>query len=275
MVEVGFLLLKILIGVATTAIGRGIVLALGLDQKVAALIKKGRDWRGTPALGWIMSGCLGLLVLMAWEAFDIDAKLKNFFTKPPAFSAQIRSATIHTANSPYGMFMVVYPSPRGITASPACLLFYVQVTNLQNVTSKINSYSTFVSDDLGSSWTPLRSIDIVHAGLFVISNQPIAPHEVRGDLGVPKGTYKLATPMQPQDMKNAVPVELRPLLNVQLQKQIDSHSSIEGWIALDRLSEKFGSELPKLSYKFVFLDSAGMSDTVIVRPPMPSPGRRD
>jgi hypothetical protein len=65
-------LIRVAFVVATTAVGRGIVFAFGLDKRVAGIINIARESRCRPAIAWIISGVFGLTMLMLWEVFHVD-----------------------------------------------------------------------------------------------------------------------------------------------------------------------------------------------------------
>jgi hypothetical protein len=58
---------RVLVGITVTvfcaAIGRGIVLWLGLDAKVASMISAASVYHNDRAIGWILSGGIGLIGL--------------------------------------------------------------------------------------------------------------------------------------------------------------------------------------------------------------------
>jgi len=63
---------KILITFLASLVARGIIAAFGLDAKVARLINTARS---SKAAIWILSGCFGLICVLAWQLLDVGDKL--------------------------------------------------------------------------------------------------------------------------------------------------------------------------------------------------------
>lgn len=61
------LLKRILVVILSTAIGRGLVFAFGLDQKAASMIRAVVTPEFKAALPWLLAGAIGLIGLGIWE----------------------------------------------------------------------------------------------------------------------------------------------------------------------------------------------------------------
>jgi hypothetical protein len=77
----------ILVALVCGAIGRGIVLAFGLDKIVARMIQSATAMPSLPAIAWILSGLIGLVGLVAWQLFHVDEKLYGMFAARPALGS--------------------------------------------------------------------------------------------------------------------------------------------------------------------------------------------
>lgn len=63
--------------VATIAIARGVVAALGLDAKVARLITIAATSANIQAIAWVISGLFGLICIILWIAFDVPQRITD------------------------------------------------------------------------------------------------------------------------------------------------------------------------------------------------------
>ncbi len=71
---------KILVTLLASLVARGVIMAFGLDAKAARLI---RTARSSKAAIWIISGCFGLVCVLAWQLFDVDEVLSGLRTPSP------------------------------------------------------------------------------------------------------------------------------------------------------------------------------------------------
>jgi hypothetical protein len=68
-------------------IGRGIVLAFGLDRWVAQMIQTVTSWPTAEAVGWLLAGAFGLLGVAIWEASSLSDRLKGLAERRPALGS--------------------------------------------------------------------------------------------------------------------------------------------------------------------------------------------
>lgn len=74
------MLYRIIIGVVVAilsgAIGRGIVLAFGLDAKVARMIRAATTSSNVKAIAWVISGLFGIAGLVSWELLHVSERVE-------------------------------------------------------------------------------------------------------------------------------------------------------------------------------------------------------
>jgi hypothetical protein len=78
-------LITLLVGVATTAVARGIVLALGLDKAIAQIFFELSAFAAprSEVLAWLGSGAVGLVAIAVWHLPRADERLKNLWFPTP------------------------------------------------------------------------------------------------------------------------------------------------------------------------------------------------
>jgi hypothetical protein len=113
----------------------------------------------------------------------------------------------------------------------------------------------------------MRGVDLANTATFVLGVSSSLPQGTQSNpIWFPKGTYRLGTPPQPEALKNSAPIQMQPLFDVELRKQMLQYQSIEGWVAFDR-QRKFSQ--PPI-FKIAVRDSSGTEDSIIVRLPRPT-----
>jgi len=185
------------------------------------------------------------------------------------FNAEIRVALNSTGRSPLTLYMMQYPSSFGSTASPLPYLFYLQITNRQDFVSTVNSYKLEVLDDR-NQWLPMQSIPIEEGIIYTLNSTAPAFRGIiqnPGAIRTPKGTYRLATSMQPSALQNAIRVNPTPILNLALQKPLSPHGSVEGWAAFDSIEGL--ADVPQRHFKITIKDSASATSTISTDNPLP------
>jgi len=73
------LLIRLVVVIVFAAIGRGIVLAFGLDVKVARAIQVAAKSGSFVAVSWVIAGMIGLVGLLGWELFHVSDRLGRLF----------------------------------------------------------------------------------------------------------------------------------------------------------------------------------------------------
>ena len=179
-----------------------------------------------------------------------------------SFSVGVRSAMIYDGAGPLSLYMVGYKSMYGQTASPVFYLVHIQIVNLQNVPSTIEGYSVAVSDNPNGPWENLLPISLLSSSLYALG---IASSGGGGTIAVPRGAYRLATPMQPNDMKHAALLNPHPKLESELGNPMQPHQTISGWAAFD-LQDR-NSRTVRNYFRIAVRDSTNVSFTEIVSLP--------
>jgi hypothetical protein len=77
----------IVVAIAGMMIGRGIVLAFGLDRWVAQMIQAVTSWPTVEAVGWLLAGAFGLMGMAIWEAFSLNDRLSGLAERRPALGS--------------------------------------------------------------------------------------------------------------------------------------------------------------------------------------------
>jgi len=146
------------------------------------------------------------------------------------FSAGVRSAMIYDGEGPLSLYMVGYDSMYGKTASPVFYLMHIRIVNQQDIPATIEAYSVAVSANETGPWENLMPIPLLSSDLYALG---ILTSGV-GRLAVPRGAYRLGTPMRPEDMTHAALLNPQPKLESELLgREIQPHKTIGGWAAFD------------------------------------------
>jgi hypothetical protein len=241
----------ILVAVLCSAAGRGIVQAFGLDAKVARMIRAVATWiPSNQWISWALAGLFGLAGLAVWELFRVDERLRNLLVARP-FNADVRVSLVDVGKGPLGMFMGVYHSQNGLTASPIRFLLYVQIANRQDVPAKIDSYSVAISNSRSGPWQQLPNMNLITMRVFSI------------------GVSSDQSTAQKEPLRYAQQMQLDPLLDAELQRQVPARDSIAGWAAFDRPDE--AHELTTF-FKVSLRDIGGNTIATVSRDPLESDG---
>lgn len=82
-------IISILFAVVCGAIGRGLVIAFSLDEKVARIIQEldKLSPEALSAISWGISGFIGLAGLACWLIFRVDERIYNLFSPVPALGS--------------------------------------------------------------------------------------------------------------------------------------------------------------------------------------------
>jgi hypothetical protein len=77
------MLQRIVVGIIAAivggAIGRGIVLAFGLDAKVARVIRAAASSANVKAIAWVITGLFGIAGVLSWELLHVSERVEAIF----------------------------------------------------------------------------------------------------------------------------------------------------------------------------------------------------
>ncbi len=218
---------------------------------------------------------LGVTLLGGSAYFYVKDISESRKVVPTAIAAEFRTAIFYDADGLLSPFMAVYQSTHGTTASPLYFLFYLQLTNRRDTPRKINAYSVAISGHESGPWKPLRSVSLINTKPFYIgTNAGDAPEGFRHSIHYGRGTYRLGTKPDGELLKKSVQLNFQSIFDLKVQDQIAPHGTLEGWIAFGR-SDDFFEIKEQIFYKITIRDSAGNSDSVVIRPPRPPEGETD
>jgi hypothetical protein len=214
-----------------------------------------------------ISLCIALALVLAWILLRPESQsTSSTVSTPSLFSVEVRTAIV-SDSGPLTMYMVGYPSIYGQTASPIFYLAYIQITNLQDVTSTINEFKVAASKEPEGPWEDLVPIPLNITTLYSLGiSTPYPKTLVMG-----RGTYRLATPMKTEDMKQAAILSANPTLESELTKPVQPHLPISGWIALDSLRH-VGLSPGQIYFRIRLRDTANKSGAYVVVLPISQPG---
>ncbi len=199
-----------------------------------------------------------LITALGFCLYWQDSIWKNQRPQSTPFSVQVRSALV-SDSGPLTLYMVVYPSRFGQTASPVFYLAFIQITNLQDIASTISEFSVSASKSSDGPWENLEPIPLSSVRLFSLGARTPTPKNVV----FKHETYRLATPMTKDDMKHAALLNANPALGPKLAKPIQPHNSISGWVAFDPPTHK-GLTPGQVYFRVSLRDTANKSDNYIV-----------
>jgi hypothetical protein len=225
------------------------------------------DWVNRKRLSQVIAGLLIMAVAFGGAFF-----LRPYLIRP-AFAADIRSAIIYTAKSPLADFMIEYGSSRGETLSPVCYLFNIRITNTQDISESVSSYSILEASNESGPWTALQPISLIGNKLFHPGTHVTNP--LGGFISFPHGTYRLGTPVQPNDLHEAVQILANPILDLQLQKSLLPHSFVQGWAAFDCANDTGSTDVGHNFYQIEIDGHTGVQAVVTLRTPLPKDGQID
>ncbi|MGQ0444869.1 MAG: hypothetical protein ACT4O2_07035, partial [Beijerinckiaceae bacterium] len=81
------------------------------------------------------------------------------------------------------------------------------------------------------------------------------------------------TSMKPESLKRSILIKAEPIFDIEIQKPILPHNSVEGWAIFD-IAKGFTSPATKY-YKIEIRDSAGAVSSTIIKTPLRSKGEND
>ena len=137
------ILTGILVYITVASIGRGIVSAYGLDKWIAGMIHVVESSGNLAAIGWIVSGGVGLVCLIGWLAFRIDEKIYNLISPIPdlgslSYLSFVSYISIHVPTQAVAVKMVVTLQNK----NPALIRFNARLCGQVNGKEYIESGNT-------------------------------------------------------------------------------------------------------------------------------------
>jgi hypothetical protein len=198
--------------------------------------------------------------IAAYEAEQHTKKTPPVETNP--FSVEVRSALV-SDSGPLTLFMAVYPSLLGPTASPIFYLVYIRIINQQDIACMINDFKLSASKELAGPWEELVPIPLKSVKLYMLGVKN--PHFRM--LALKHSTYRLGTPMKIEDMKYAAALNANPILELELTHTIPSHQFIGGWTAFDSHIHK-GLSPGQIYFRMTIQDTAGRIGSYITPHPV-------
>jgi hypothetical protein len=204
------------------------------------------------ALVFLVSGAIGTGIFLLFKAQEPSVVVTP---TPKPFRSEMRCVIDYSGGGPLSFFVVGYNSMYGATISPVPLLVYMQITNLQSVPRTVVSYSVAVRDTPADTWEPLQPISLVGKQLFSLGEKQ--SNGVGNSITFPGGTYRLATKLEKEGLRNAVPLSPRPKMEDELTKPIQGYGTVYGWAAFE--SKRFGESASRKLFRVTIRDSANVT----------------
>jgi hypothetical protein len=215
------------------------------------------------AIVFVVFGGLGVAFFALFESQESKAA-----TIGESFRSEVRSVMFHAAESQLSLYMVGYISLYGKTLSPVPYLIYLQTVNLQDTPATVVSYSVAVAPTETGPWEPLRPIHLLSAQLYSLGGKAGGG---QGTLTIPRGAYRLGTPMTEKDLESAIPLFPQQKLEAELNQEIAPHQTIHGWAAFDSKIYKGSAG----AFRIIVKDSAGHTSTTVSGSPARTPENTD
>ncbi len=206
---------------------------------------------------------IGLPESLQWVS-KREAMVSSLIT--PLYNVEVRSAMVYDGPGDLSLYMVGYKSMFGDTASPVFYLAHISITNQQNVMSTVEGYSVAVSDKEDGPWQDLMPISLLSTNLYALGIR----NPGTGSIGIPRGAYRLGTPMAREDMAHAALLNASPKLEVELRTPIQPSQTVGGWAAFDLKDHE--TRGVRNYIRIVVRDSAGKSFSGVVGLPRHQPG---
>ncbi len=188
--------------------------------------------------------------------------------QPAPFSGRIAATTDYVGTNPISLFMVLYDSKHGATASPVNYLMYIELVNQANYPIRIDMYSVSISRSYYIPWWhKLPPIPLTERPVYALG-VPEGGKPNPNPIWFPKGTYLMGEyPEGTRQLHYARMITFSPQFDAEIRKPIDAHQTIEGWAAFDR-----ADDIVQLKDKYLNItirDSTGAISQSIVGTPLP------
>lgn len=97
-------MLKLVIAIVTGAIARGVILLLGLDAKIARILRTVKASPNSTAIAWILSGAIGVVGVIGWEMLSVSERLDAVlpFNRPGYGSLPFKDMIVSIERHPSG-----------------------------------------------------------------------------------------------------------------------------------------------------------------------------
>jgi|GEM_PF-6457636 len=198
-----------------------------------------------------------LAACLKWQLSLWNSKRKV----APPFVAQVASATV-SDHGPLTIFMVAYSSVYGSTISPIYYLAYINVTNNQDIACFVTKFSIEAGKTADGPWEQLTVIPLPGRDVFYVGASNPSPKRIQ--MGY--GTYRIGSDIQAQALRSATPLKLSVLLEAELSKQIQPHTTVSGWVALDSMLQR-GLTPGVIFFRITVADAVGAKSIIIVELP--------
>ena len=187
-------------------------------------------------------------------------------TESESFRAEVRSGFVSDAG-PLTSYMVAYQSMFGDTVSPIFYLTYFEITNLQDVPSRISEFKVEAAKTERGDFEELIPIPLTSTRLYWVGpNSATQPKR----LMLNRGTYRLGTQPARDEMKTAMLVIPPAVLQTRMAQTIPPHDSINGWAAFDSRQHR-GLSPGQIFFRITVRDTAGKRQTNVIPLPLRRP----
>lgn len=215
--------------------------------------------KNNPALFLIII-MLSYCLIIIFGAYATSRKLR--------VNIEVRSALV-SDSGPLTSFMVAYPSSFGQTASPIIYLAYIRITNLQDIPITISEFKLDASKESTGPWEELIPITLKGPKLYFLGTKtPDLPPPPKM-LTFGYGTFRLATIIKRENLKNATLLEVNPILESEMANPIEAHHLVSGWAAFDSRSHR-GLTPGPIYFRVNLRDTANKGGSYILSLPRPT-----
>ncbi len=199
------------------------------------------------------------LLISYWISPSQEAK--------PVINVGVRSAMIYDGPGDLSLYMVGYESLYGATASPVFYLVNISIVNSSTAPVTVEGYSVAVGDTERGPWEDLVPISLLSSNLYALGVKTTGS----GAIAVPRGAYRLASPMKPEDMAHAALIDPLPKLESELRgRPLEPYQTVGGWAAFDL--KDHANRGVRNYFRITVRDSTGQSFSATVRTPRRQPG---
>jgi hypothetical protein len=154
--------------------------------------------------------------------------------------------------------------------SPIPFLIYLQVTNLQAYPAQIVDFSAEIAHHRFGPWWHLPTIALTEGQIYLVGFPGLV---ASGDkLLFPRGTYLLATPVDPSLLARSILITPDLLFENEVKRPIRPHESVKGWVAFDHARDYEVFRGPGVYFRVTISDSAGVTARSVFPTPIGARG---